>query len=230
MTECPHRQDIPALVLGALSGEERSALDAHLSACADCRRDLAELREDASALPLSVPQHRPPPELKKRLMATVSAEAELLRAAGPAADRPRAPARRRRSRWPVGAGLVAAAALAAGSIVVVAGDEGPASGVRTVEASRSIGTSSARIEVSGDRGRLVIEGAPPPPSGSEYALWTVRPGQQPRFAGAIRDVAGGRAEAAIDGNLDGVAQVLMTIERSPSGAAPTSEPVLAADL
>jgi anti-sigma-K factor RskA len=215
-------------VLGALTQAEAHDFETHLGACARCRAEVVQLREGASALPLAVDRQQPPAELKSRLMATVSAEAELLRAAGAEADRPERP-RRTIPLMRIAAPLLAGAALAT-AVVVVSDDAGERDRVRTVAASESIGSSTARVEIAGETARLIVENVSAPPRGSEYAVWLVRPGRAPALAGTIRDAPGGRAETAIAGDLDGVTQVLMTVERSPSPAAPTSSPVLVADL
>ena len=73
---------IGAYVLGALPAEECVGFEAHLTVCAACRDDVADLQGAADALPASVPQVAPPPELKARIMAVVESEAALLAAAG----------------------------------------------------------------------------------------------------------------------------------------------------
>ncbi|MDP9384766.1 MAG: zf-HC2 domain-containing protein, partial [Actinomycetota bacterium] len=80
--------DLGAYLLEALPDGERQGFEAHLEACERCREELAELSVAADALPASVEQFSPPPELRDRIMAVVNAEAELLAAAGPGADRP----------------------------------------------------------------------------------------------------------------------------------------------
>ncbi|HEX7291919.1 MAG TPA: zf-HC2 domain-containing protein, partial [Conexibacter sp.] len=92
---CQHADTVAAYLLGALADAERRDFERHLAACAHCREDVASLRVVADALPLAVPPVAPPPALRARLMETVRAEADVLSAAGAAADRP-APARRRR--------------------------------------------------------------------------------------------------------------------------------------
>ena len=83
-------------VLGALTDDELQNYEAHLQQCATCRDEVEYLRVAAEALPVSPPPMLPPPALKARIMAEVEREAALLAAAGPEADRPPAPKRRRR--------------------------------------------------------------------------------------------------------------------------------------
>ena len=109
--QCEHGVDVGAYALGALDEHEVEPFRAHLETCAECREELAQLQGVTDSLAIAVPHAQPSADLRGRLMATVRAEAELLRATGHEADRPV----RARSvwRWRVLPGLVAAGALAA---------------------------------------------------------------------------------------------------------------------
>jgi hypothetical protein len=102
---CPHTIDAGAWLLHALPDEDGERFAAHLaSGCLACRAEVEDLRLVVDVLPSAVAQVPPPPALKGRLMSVVRAEAELLQATGPEADRPvRAAAagrpRRERGRW-----------------------------------------------------------------------------------------------------------------------------------
>ena len=115
-------ESLAAYALGALSEEESTRIREHLSGCRDCRAELDWLRAAVDTLPASTPQVDPPPELKSRVMQIVNSEAELLRAAGEAADRPE-PAPRRRRWWPDVSGLRPSVVLVAAcaAAVIVAG-------------------------------------------------------------------------------------------------------------
>jgi len=72
MSTNPHpRAQLSAYLDGALSAVERSAVDAHLDTCADCRARLAELRATASLIK-ALPELRPSRRLVPRI-ATVPA-------------------------------------------------------------------------------------------------------------------------------------------------------------
>jgi anti-sigma-K factor RskA len=67
-------EDLALYALGALEGEERSALEAHLEGCTSCRRELEQFRGDAAMLALSSLGPKPPARSKSRLMDAVAKE------------------------------------------------------------------------------------------------------------------------------------------------------------
>jgi anti-sigma-K factor RskA len=67
-------EDLALYALGALQGEERSALEKHLESCADCRRELEQLRGDTALVALSVAGPKPPQRSRERLMKAVARE------------------------------------------------------------------------------------------------------------------------------------------------------------
>jgi anti-sigma-K factor RskA len=225
-----------AYVLGALPPEEAELYVAHLQACAACREEVDELTPAADALPVSVMQMAPPPELKSRIMAEVEREAELLAAAGPQADRPQ-PRRRQRRRWlsfglpQLATGLAVLAVgvvLGVGGVALLGGDDS-----RTVTAQVAPSFSkSAKVELELHDGQatLVASGLPAPPEGRVYQLWLKKPGQPPEPTSALfRPSKDGTATAAVSGLKD-ADQVLMTAEPDGGSQQPTSAPVLSANL
>lgn len=68
-----------AYALDAVDQAERQQVEAHLSDCAACRRELAQLVEAAGMLP---PPPRPPDELWDRIVADVRAIQHEQRARG----------------------------------------------------------------------------------------------------------------------------------------------------
>jgi anti-sigma factor RsiW len=92
-------ESLAAYALGALPEDESARIREHLAGCHECRAELEWLRAAVDTLPASVPQVEAPPELRSRVMDAVEREAELLNAAGDAADRPE-PAPPRRRWWP----------------------------------------------------------------------------------------------------------------------------------
>jgi anti-sigma-K factor RskA len=66
--------DLSLYALGALSGDERLALEKHLEGCSACRRELEQLRGDVALLALSVSGPKPPSRSRGRLMAAIAKE------------------------------------------------------------------------------------------------------------------------------------------------------------
>ena len=59
--------------VGALSGEESRSLGAHLSTCAECRREAAQMRDAATSLAYMVAPVAPPTHLRARVLDAVKA-------------------------------------------------------------------------------------------------------------------------------------------------------------
>ncbi len=73
------RESLGAHALSQLQADERTALEAHLEGCAECRAELATLARVAQLLPLADPEHfgtapAPPASLADRIAATIRAE------------------------------------------------------------------------------------------------------------------------------------------------------------
>jgi hypothetical protein len=169
-------------------------------------------------------------------MAEVEREAELLRSAGPAADRP-PPARRRRRRLafprfafpaPAAAALACAALLAGLGVGAWLFGSG---GGHTVDFQRSgalSASATAELDVKGDTAVLVARGLPEPPAGRVYQVWLQRDGQAPEPTAALftprRD---GSATASV-GDVKGVEKVMVSSEPVGGSPAPTTAPILIA--
>jgi anti-sigma-K factor RskA len=69
-------EDFDLLALGALEGEEKQALEAHVATCADCARKLAEARGRVAMLSLAAPPAAPSAAVKQRLMAQIRGATE----------------------------------------------------------------------------------------------------------------------------------------------------------
>jgi anti-sigma-K factor RskA len=98
-------EDLALHALGVLEGDERVALEKHLESCAGCRRELEQLRGDMALMALSTAGPTPPRRARQRLLEGVAREPR--RASVPA----------RRGWWTL-LPWVAAAALAAGLVVL----------------------------------------------------------------------------------------------------------------
>jgi len=240
---CQHRDTVAPYLLRALPDVERREFEAHLGSCAHCREDVADLRLVADALPLAVPPMPPPAPLRDRLMDTVRAEAEVLKAAGPAADRPRPP-RRRRLALPFGRPLALAGAAAALLVGAAIGfGIGNATNeehtrtvvqVRTVQAAVS-GPAAARgtafVVLRDGVATLRVRGLPAPPRGKVYEVWLLRRGATaPSATDALFSVSTtGSGRVALP-SVRGVQAVLVTAEPDGGSSAPTSQPFITASL
>jgi anti-sigma-K factor RskA len=98
-------EDLALLALGALQGEERSALEKHLEGCNGCRRELEQLRGDMALMALSTTGATPPRRARQRLMEAVAREPRQVTA----------PARRG---WLIFVPWAAAVAMALGLVVL----------------------------------------------------------------------------------------------------------------
>jgi len=246
---CQHADTVAAFLLGALSDAERREFQAHMATCAHCREDVASLRLVADALPLAVPPVAPPPQLRDRLMETVRAEADVLSAAGPAADKPqRQPQPTRRRRFAFSSGRPLALAGAVGALVlgvalglgIGAATNDDQTKTQTVVQVRTV---QARVDtVAAPRGTAVIvlrdgvatlrvRGLPAPPPGKVYEVWLLRRGAQaPSPTDALFSVSTrGSGRVALP-SVQGVEAVLVTAEPDGGSQAPTSQPFINAAL
>src|SRR6476659_10193687 len=121
------REQIGALVLGQLDADERTATEAHLDGCPECRAEAAALAPVAAMLSRADPERltpapAPPAYLGDRIARQIAAERRV--------------ARRRHVRLGLGLGAVAAAATAAVLIALVA--SGPSSAPSETVAFRAL--------------------------------------------------------------------------------------------
>jgi anti-sigma-K factor RskA len=229
---CRSADDAGAWVLGALAEPEGQAFAEHLEICAECRRDVAELRVPAGLLGLAAPPVAPAPELRERIMAVVRAEAELLAAAGPEADRVSAAPSARRPWWTrrpalAGAGALAAAACAAVLALTVFGND--PEHARTLTGTASGGARMV-VRVDGGHAVLRLAGMPAPPAGRVYEVWIVRHGV-PQATHALFGVrADGRAQIEVPEKVSGAERVMITDEPQGGSVMPTGRVVANTDL
>jgi hypothetical protein len=234
---CPRIDDAAGYVLRALPDGEWESYSAHVAGCEVCSGKVAELGFVSDALLNAVPQLTAPPEIRDRVMSVVRAEAELLRAAGPLADRPSRRAPRRRFSlpsmrlWPatvLAAGLLGIG-LGAGALIVGENDPAPVS--RTIACASAPGGTSCEMRVTADSTKLVVAGMRMPPEGRLYQIWLDRDnGTAPEPTEALFSVRKGRASVNVPGDLRGVKRVLVTDEPVGGSEVPTRQPVIAAPM
>jgi anti-sigma-K factor RskA len=235
--DCPHRDDAGPWVLGALAEGDAMRFALHLETCTHCRVEVAELQVVADVLPMAAPQVVPPPELKSRIMSVVNAEAELLRAAGPEADRVSEPAKAAgsRLRWlgrlrPMPALVLATTLLALGVVAGVLLSDGGTD----VTTHPGFGPKGAQValRVSDEtRGELDLRGMPAAPDGKVYQVWLVTGNGKPRPTHTLFSVPkDGRARVEILESVKGTDKVLVTAEPQGGSEQPTSAPLVGATL
>ena len=214
-----------AYVLGALPDAESADVERHLDNCRECQAELDWLRLAANALPASVAPVEPPPELKARVMAIVESEAELLQAAGEAADRPPRRQRNRNWTWLTGGEMwrpaVALASLAAVAAVAVVLATNVSS-TRTIHAQLS-GSGAASLIVRGTQAQLTVKGLHSPAANHVYELWVKRGSAPPAPAGTFV-LSTGAVQLQRPVRPGDV--VLVTVEPGQGTPAPTSTPFL----
>lgn len=226
MTEptCSRTEDVAAYALGALTDDEAARLREHLAECSRCAAELAEMQPVVDLLPAAVPAAIASPALKGRVMSVVNSEAELLRAAGPSADRPPAPESRRRAfalprlAWAGAVGLAAAAA-----IVIVAAIGSGGTSARIIHGTTPYQSASVVLRQSGGHAELDVANMPPPGANRIYQVWLEHGNEPPRPTDALFGVdRSGDAAVAVPGDLHGVQHVLVTAE--PLGGSPNGKP------
>ncbi len=201
---------LAAFALDSLDGEDARALQEHLEGCAECRAELAELRETASLLALAVDPVAPRPEVREQLLAQVGRESPRRFREVPIRRRP----------LPFAAGLALAAGLA-GLLVLQATtrselrdtrlrldqalarlDEAQAELARERATTRLLaapeavsvalkGTEAApgarakvAYEPSSGEAMLFAADLPQPPPGKGYQLWFIE-GNRPPLPGKV---------------------------------------------
>jgi anti-sigma-K factor RskA len=248
-------EDLALYALGALTGNELVALEAHLKQCAECRSELERLRGDVALLAFSTSGPRPPKRSRERLMAGIAKEPQ----------RPHmAQAGVRRSSWMVWwRALEWAGAVAAVVMVLLlvrqngelqrrlanAGADAAAQQQQLLQAKQLIGSLT-----SADAARYVLVSSktPPQPQGraiyvarnatlvflasnmpelppeKTYELWLIPTSGAPIPAGLFRPNAQGSA-AIIKPQLPVGVEAktfAITVEPKEGSAAPTSQPIM----
>ena len=226
-----YRGDLAAYALGALEEREAAELQRHLADCEACRMQLRWLEPAVDLLPRSVEQLEPPADLRKRLMASVRAEARDASGAGIEAAEPR--------RWRDWGTLFwrPATAVAASALLIVGAaagyllhQPGDSSSVITARPSSAAPSNLAgTLEQEDGSGILTMSRLPALPPNDVYEVWVKRDGTLAPSSLFVprRDRT---AEAAVPGPLDDADAVLVTREPRGGSQHPTSSPLLRATL
>jgi hypothetical protein len=208
------REALGAYALGHLPDDERASLEAHLEGCADCRAEGASLVAIAQRLPHADPAHFgpapvPPPELGRRIAATLGAERR---------------SRRRHRRLRLGLGLSGAVAVATAAVLaifVLSGNEvgGPEQQVAFHSLPQGV-KISATLEprAFGTEIHMYVTGIR---SGTLCRVYMRGPGETGVSAGSFRYRWGGEDSAVLSAALDlSRAKALVVHAGSQTFAAP----------
>jgi len=214
-------------VLGALTEDEHEDFIRHMDSCAVCREEVAALQVVAANLPAAAPQVSAPPELKRRLMATVHQEASLRATAGAERTPIRPP--RRAQRWRPALALAGAAVVALLAVIALAPGGGSAS-TRVVSAQVTPASASASLRLSDQHAELDIAGMPQLPADRVYEVWVERSGAADPTDALFTVSSNGRASVNVPGDLHDAQAVMVTAEPLGGSSKPTSAPVILARL
>jgi hypothetical protein len=209
-----HQDEVGAYLLGALSDLERHAFERHLAGCAECLEELERLRPAAEALPGSVVQLEAPPGLKKRLMAEVEGDSDVI------ALRPR----RRRTFLAVAAVLLLGLVVGIGVAQLGGDDE------RTVTATvaRAMPQAGGSLEISGDDATLNLHDMPELGGERVYQVW-LQHGERLVPTRTFEVGSSGRGNVAFQGveDADGV---YVTREERGGAQVPSENPIVRVPL
>ena len=221
--------------LDALDHDERSAYEAHLAGCEQCRQELASFWETTEALAVAASGPVPSPALRDRILADVRAEP-------PQNVVPFEPRRRRIA--PVLGAVAAVAAVAAlalglwGASLSSDLDETRSALAREREAAAIVAdTGSRTIDLASGTGRLVVgqDGRAAlvlpdlgqAPAGKTYQAWIIE-GDNPISAG-IFPGEDGLDVVLLDGDVADGEVVAVTIEQAGGAETPSLPPIVASD-
>lgn len=189
-----------AYALDALDPDEAEAYERHLSQCEECREQLAELNETATALAFGAVAPTPPERLRASILDAAAAERVNV-----------VPLLRRR--W-VSRGLAVAAAAAACIVVGLV--------VSLSQSSSQKQVFSVFVDRHGN-GTLTVSGLPAAPSGKTYEAWVISASGAAKPAGLFAGGAPTTVHLAATVPQHGI--VAVTVERAGGADKPTTKPV-----
>src|SRR6266568_687378 len=213
---------VAAWVLGALDAEESERMRVHVEGCASCSQAAVRLRRAAAALPLEVDEITPPARLRERvLVAAAAARSSTL---------PSAPARKKEvvvsPRWkPVATiqvGLAAGALVGRNSVT-----QAPPQVARFTLVGHGplAGARGTVIDLKNDAVTLVdFKGLPALAKGKVYEVWLISPGGRTEAAAVFVPDSNGAKVVLVNMPLVGFAQMAVTTEDGPDGAAAPTQP------
>jgi anti-sigma-K factor RskA len=195
----PHAnpEDLDLYALGALDGEEKQAIEAHLSACPACTQQLAAARQRTALLGLSAPAVTPRPQVKADLMAKLKAEPRPVPARSSAAQPAQSQIKKIRwgLRFSFGFGL-AAAALAFATFELAKSDLERGKQIEQLQAQLSQDESSLQamnqVTAAPDSAIVTLLQQPGGPPGQAHVMYNARMGMGV-YAGQLAPAPAGRS-------------------------------------
>jgi anti-sigma-K factor RskA len=213
-----------AYVVDALDDVERARFERHLAECADCRAEVASLRETAALLP-EVHATAPAPTVRAQVLAAIGTVRPL-----PPARRPVPVVRRWSTRLLAAAAVVLVVGFGAVALHPSSHDQGT-SADKVLTASDAVrvehqlpGGGSVTVVDSARLGRAVVitRGVPEPPAGKTYQLWLQTPDNRMVPAGLI---GGGDRTVLMQGDSSRSVGAGITVEPAGGSDEPTSTPL-----
>ncbi|MGN6782275.1 MAG: anti-sigma factor [Marmoricola sp.] len=215
-----------AYAVDALDDLERAQFERHLAECAECRAEVASLREAAALLPEA---HAVPPSAAVR--DRVLGDIRTVRPLPPVVQTSTTPVRQ----WPRRLVAAAAVLLVLGVGVAIArpwSTGTPSTTDRVLQASDAVrvekplpGSGSITVVKSSELGRAVVmvRGLPAPPEGKAYEVWLEDDRGNMRPAGLIH--TGGDHTMLMAPDSATAAGVGVTVEPAAGSDQPTLPPV-----
>jgi anti-sigma-K factor RskA len=227
-----------AYAVDALDPTEKAEFEAHLSACAECRAEVASLQEATAVLAETTPAD-PPPALRDRLLADI----RTIRPLPPETPTATVTPLRPRRRWATLAAAAAVLAVVGGGTVVYEQVSGPGQSEATNPVDRVLRAGDAKRvtvtlpgnvratlirSVTEGKAVLVTQNMPAAPRGKVYELWLQTTGGAMVPAGLMKD-AGSRT-VLLQGDAASATGAGITVEPAGGSDSPTSDPVVLFDF
>ena len=241
MTHDELKDLLPAYALDALDAAEFAEVDAHVRTCADCTRELTELRRVVTGVGLEAAPVTPQDSLREKVIARATSQARVIDIASARHSSGSLPTRPQRS-WVLPIALAASVLIAVGALVYGFAQRAEnnrlaqlnqimlASDVVRIDlkGQESAAGASARAYWSASRG-FVLEASnlPALPAGKVFQLWSIV-GSTPTSAGILTTDGrgGGSLSAAVPGSVKRPDAMGITIEPAGGSATPTMPIVL----